>query len=188
MNNEKLEGYKALKKFREDRYKDRNTEYFGSNGRRYNLINHGIYGAAIIGITIFGISNIIDPNVVLIEKVLLSMMTAVMDITLVGSSITTTEILKHFVCESNFKKKYPYVDTDIKNSALEKLIKYEDEKEVEKDKSMKYDEVANINKDDRFAKMSNSEKIAYLNEQKEFWESVSLREKYLNDEPKEKIK
>ena len=76
------------------------------------------------------------------------------------------------VNKKSFKKKYSNVDMDISDEQLNSFLEYASDKKIEEQ---------NENKDDLFNDfkyMSNDAKIAFLKEQKEYWENVSLKEKY----------
>ncbi len=82
----------------------------------------------------------------------------------------------------NFKKYYPDIDINIDKEELKKeLVKYEELSKVEKDFEMKKEEHLS-NYQASFRSMTPSEKIAFLEKEKEFWEQEQILEKYTSPE------
>lgn len=90
-----------------------------------------------------------------------------------------------------FKQDYPNLKYDINQEELKKeLVKYEELSSLPKDIETKKEESLS-NFSEKIKGMTTSEKIAYLEEQKEFWEQVKIQEKYQDktiDLDKEKVK
>ncbi len=77
----------------------------------------------------------------------------------------------------NFKEDYPDIDINIDKQELEKaLVKYKELSKVEKDCEKKKEEHLS-NYQESFRSMTPSEKIAFLEKEKEFWEQEAILEK-----------
>lgn len=98
----------------------------------------------------------------------------------IGSAIMIDHIIRHLCFEEYeskmnykcFRNSYPNIEMNISNDQLNSFLEYASDKKIEEQ---------NENTDDLFNDfkyMSNDAKIAFLKEQKEYWENVSLKEKY----------
>lgn len=85
-----------------------------------------------------------------------------------------------------FKKQHPDFDINIDIKEVAKALKkYKELSKVPKNIEKKKEEHL-TNLPDEVRKMSTNEKLAYLDQEKEFWEQVAVQEKYTNlDEQKE---
>ncbi len=82
----------------------------------------------------------------------------------------------------NFKEEYPNIDINIDKEELKKaLVKYQELSKVEKDFEEKKEEHLE-NYPEAFRSMTPSEKIAFLEKEKEFWEQEKILEKYASTE------
>ena len=168
MENKEFEGYRELKNYREGK-----KFYTKEDIRPHKIITYGIAGAVIVGTTAFMIPGIIDPNYGLVSKLMCGAMAATIDLGWYAIASTHIDSLEKYVANPMmFKEKYPYVDMDITDEKLEKVLEYSDDKKLEETKK-KFEEQSN-----QFNNMSTREKITYLKEQKEFWEAVSVIDDY----------
>lgn len=87
-----------------------------------------------------------------------------------------------------FKKQYPDFDINIDIKEVAKALKkYKELSKVSKNIEEKKEEHL-TNLPDEVREMSTKEKLAYLEQEKEFWEQVAIQEKYTNlDKQKEAI-
>jgi len=88
----------------------------------------------------------------------------------------TSKFLLH-----RFKKKYPEFDIHLDEDEVEKeLTKYYELSKIPENLEQKKEEHLD-NHTESFKQMTVEEKLAFLNQEKEFWESVAIQEKYQNE-------
>ena len=94
-------------------------------------------------------------------------------------------VSKKILCKTslkNFKEDYPDIDININKEELKKaLVKYKGLSKVEKNfEEQKEEHLSNYQ--ESFRSMTPSEKIAFLEKEKEFWEQEQILEKYTSPE------
>lgn len=107
------------------------------------------------------------------------------------SAVTNLVIANKIIRKMNvktFQKEYPNFDINTDVKEVEKALeKYRELSKVPKDIEEKKEEHL-TNLPDEVREMSTKEKLAYLEQEKEFWEQVAIQEKYTNlDKQKEAI-
>lgn len=105
----------------------------------------------------------------------------------IGSGLLFVSKIIHKMNMKEFQKQYPDFDINVDVKEVAKALnKYKELSKVPKNIEEKKEEHL-TNLPDEVRKMSTNEKLAYLDQEKEFWEQVAVQEKYTNlDEQKEK--
>lgn len=167
MGKDKIENYEELKKYREGK------EYLSKKDKIVpRVLTYGAGVLSVMGLTWLSFQT--GPFAIV--------MVPLSSINSISIGLCAKEIVKYSDESKNkkaFKKLYPKVNMNISNKELNKILEYRDE-EV-----LKNDIEKNKVDTDSFSKMSTEEKIKYLEEQKEFWKTVSLRDNII-EKPKQK--
>lgn len=176
MKKAKIENYEELKKYREGKEYISGKDKFISRLLIYTLSSAAILGLSAIASGFFstGLYNETFNNVMVPYIILASI-----GVRFIGRPfVEYSDLINN---EKAFKKKYPNVNMDISDKQLDKIIEYKNEKKLQEDIEKNKDSSAIIDK------LSVEDKIKYLEEQKEFWEALSVIDDY-KEKNKVKIK
>ncbi len=155
---------------------------FASKKEQISLYLFGIIGFLLsIGIGI-AVAFIFSQNVILVSLGFMSMFPG-----FYATYKITNKIIRKMNMKA-FQKQYPNFDlTTDTNEVISELEKYNElskiSETIEEEKEEHLEKMPND-----FHNLSTSDKITFLNQEREFWEQVSIQEKYGNREEKQSQK